>query len=300
MWYFANSAHLGEFLVPCQTTFVEEFQMNIKKTICILISLLVSNFCLAEETIGVEEKVKKAYELYLQDQSVTLSSQQWRVGIDLSYTSDEKTVLFNHQESRNVVGSLSANYGVTDNIEIFAQIPVVYSHTKSEDVFGQTSENNSSINLGNIIIGGNATIFKFANGPTMTLQTNFSLPTNTNNSATNKSAITAGVTLYQDFDPAFLYGGVYGTKTISGDIFDGFSYQAGFGFSLNHRLAIGAEVSGGYRFTPQLMTSGENAFLTGRATFSLNKNNIIQPSISFGLNDSSPDYSLNLNWTRRF
>ncbi len=84
--------------------------MNVKKINCILISLLVSNICLAEEKIGVEEKVKKAYELYLQDQSVTLGSKQWRMSVDASYTSDEKTVLFNHQESRSVQGGLSVNY----------------------------------------------------------------------------------------------------------------------------------------------------------------------------------------------
>jgi hypothetical protein len=35
------------------------------------------------EEIGIEEKVKSAYELYLQDQSVTLQPQQWQVGIGI-------------------------------------------------------------------------------------------------------------------------------------------------------------------------------------------------------------------------
>lgn len=261
---------------------------------------MVSNICLAEEKIGVEEKVKKAYELYLQDQSVTLGSKQWRMSVDASYTSDEKTVLFNHQESRSVQGGLSVNYGLTDSIEIFAHVPMIYNHVSVGNILSQTKNSEATTNLGNILIGGNATLFKFYDGPTVTFQTNFSLPTNTGNPTLNKSTITAGVTLYQDFDPAFLYGGIYGTKTLGGDIFDGFSYQAGFGFSLNHRLAIGAELSGGYKFTPQVLASGESALLTGRATFSLNKNNIIQPSVSFGLNENSPDYTIGLDWTRRF
>jgi hypothetical protein len=109
-----------------------------------------------------------------------------------------------------------------------------------------------------------------------------------------------GLNLYQNFDPAFLYGGIHGSKTIGGDEFDGLGYRAGFGFSLNHRLAIGAELSGGYKFTPQLLTSSESAFLTGNATFALDQKNILQPSVSFGLNESSPDYILSLQWTRRF
>jgi hypothetical protein len=98
--------------------------------------------------------------------------------------------------------------------------------------------------------------------------------------------------MYQDFDPAFLYGGLTGSKTIGGNEFDGLSYQAGFGFSLNHRFAIGAEFSGGYTFAPQALASKESSFLTGRATFVLDQKNLIQPSVSFGLNDSSPDMNI--------
>lgn len=274
--------------------------MNVKKTGCILIFLLASNVCLAEETIGVEEKVKKAYELYLQDQSVTLGSKQWRMGVDASYTSDERNIVFGHQESRTVQGGLSANYGVTDNIEIFGRVPLIYNTTSVSDAFGLSNDSTSSTNLGNVMLGANATLFKSNDGPTVTFQSTFALPTHTGDTPYNKSVVTAGVMLYQDFDPAFLYGGLSGSKTLGGDEFDGVSYQAGFGFSLNHRLALGAELSGGYRFSPQLMTSSENSFLTGRATFVLNQKNLIQPSVAFGLNESSPDYTIGLQWTRRF
>ncbi|MEY3784535.1 MAG: hypothetical protein RLZZ230_857 [Candidatus Parcubacteria bacterium] len=274
--------------------------MKVKILSYTILCLLANNVCSAAEEIAVQEKVKKAYELYLQDQSVTLSNNQWRVGADVSYTSDERTILFNHQESRSVQGGLSVNYGLTDKIEIFVRAPIVYNKTSVKDAFGLTDETESSTNFGNVSVGGSATILKLNNGPTITLQTNFSLPTSTGNSSINRTAVTAGVTLYQDFDPAFLYGGLHGTKTLGGDEFDGFSYQAGFGFSLNHRLAIGAELSGGYKFTPQVLASSESAFLTGNATFALNQKNIIQPSVSFGLNESSPDFILGLQWTRLF
>ncbi len=274
--------------------------MNINKSYYILISLLLSNICLAEETIGVEEKVKKAYELYLQDQSVTLGSREWRLGADISYTSDERMVLFNHQENRSVQVGLSGNYGITDSIEVFGRVPFLYSNATTKDAFGLTDEKVSSTDLGNATIGASATLFSSADGPTLTFQTAFALPTHTGESPNNKSVITAGLNLYQDFDPVFLYGGLSGSKTLGGNEFDGFNYQAGFGFSLNHRIALGAEISGGYRYAEQFLSSQESSRLTGNATFVLDKKNLIQPSVSFGLNESTPDFTLGLQWTRRF
>ncbi len=80
-----------------------------------------SSFVQAEDKIGVEEKVKKAYELYLQDQSVTLEKSSWRMGVDLSYTSNESKIFLNQQETRLVQGGLSINYGLTDRIELFGK-----------------------------------------------------------------------------------------------------------------------------------------------------------------------------------
>lgn len=273
--------------------------MKIKTLVCTILLALPTCHSLADE-IGVQEKVKKAYELYLQDQSVTLGGQQWRLAVDANYTSDEKTLLFSHQESRSVQGGVAVNYGLTDSIELFTRIPISYTNTSVQDVFGSGAISDSETNFGNVTVGTNATIFRSAGGPTITLQMAAGLPTHTGGSPYNRGTISAGVMAYQDFDPAFLYGGLSGTKTLGGDTFDSVGYQVGFGFSLNHRLAIGAELSGGYRIAPQFLSSKENALLTGRATFVLDQKNLLQPSVSFGLNESSPDYVIGLQWTRRF
>ncbi len=269
--------------------------------ICIISGFLIANHSQAKEEIGVQEKIKKAYVLYLQDQSVTLSKKSWRMGFDTSYISNEKTFLFTQQESRLIQSGVSVNYGLTDRIELFGRVPTVYENYTFRDIFSGDKQNLSGANLGNITLGANVTLFRVKNGPTITWQSAFLAPTYTGNFLTSKSAISTGLTIYQDFDPAFLYGGLSATKTIYGNQFDGFSYHAGFGFSLNHRLALGTEINGGYNFGQQMFFANrEFAQLTGRATFVLSQKNLIQPSVSFGLNENTPDFNLSMQWTRRF
>ncbi len=267
---------------------------------CVTLCFLSINICWAEEEIVLSEKVKKAYELYLQDQSVTLESNQWRLGIDASYTSDEKNILLNHTESQTIHGGLSINYGITDKLEIFARVPVVYSNTSVQEINDIVEEGESSTNLANILIGSNFTLLKIKEGPDVTLQINFSLPTSTENSLDNESTFTGGLTLHQDFDPVFLYGGIHGSKTLNGNFNDSFSYQTGFGFYLDQHFAIGAELTGGYKFTPQILPSNESLLLTSRAAFVINKKHIVQPSVSFGLDKNSPNYTVGIEWTREF
>jgi len=260
-----------------------------------------SSFIQAEDKIGVEEKVKKAYELYLQDQSVTLEKSSWRMGIDLSYTSNESKIFLNQQEARLVQGGLSINYGLTDRIELFGRVPLIYENYTSRDLLFSEKSSFSSFNLGNINLGASATLFRVANGPTITFQTAFQLPTYTGKYLNNKSVASVGLTVYQDFDPAFIYGGFSGNKTIGGSRSDGFGYNAGLGFSLNHKLALGAEINGGYSFGNQIfLANREYVQLTGRVSIILDQKNLIQPSVSFGLNDNTPDYTLGVQWTRRF
>lgn len=275
--------------------------INKRYLVLVMCSLAFVSPVKANEEIGVQEKIKKAYELYLQDQSVTLSKKSWRIGFDVSYISNEKSFLFTQQESRLVQGGVSVNYGLTNRIELFGRVPIVYENYTFRDVLSSEKQNLSGANLGNITLGANVTLFRFYNGPTITWQTAFLTPTYTGKFLNSKSAISTGLTIYQDFDPAFLYGGLSGTKTIEGNQFDGFSYHAGFGFSLNHRLALGTEINGGYNFGRQIFLGNrEFAQLTGRVTFVLSQKNLIQPSVSFGLNENTPDFGLGMQWTRRF
>lgn len=267
----------------------------------IICGLLTTNVSRAKDEIGVQEKVKKAYELYLQDQSVTLNKKSWRMGLDVSYMSNEKSFLFTQQESRLTQSGVSVNYGLTDRIELFGRVPILYENYTFRDMFSSEKQNLSGANLGNITLGANTTLFRVKNGPTITWQTAFLAPTYTGDFLNSKSTVSTGLTIYQDFDPAFLYGGISGSKTIGGNQFDGFGYHAGFGFSLNHRLALGTEISGGYNFGQQIIFANrEFSQLTGRATFVLSQKNLIQPSISFGLNENTPDFTLSMQWTRRF
>lgn len=127
----------------------------------LIFNLLFVNTIQAKEEIGVQEKIKKAYELYLQDQSVTLSKKSWRMGLDISYMSNEKSLLFTQQENRLVQTGVSVNYGLTDRIELFGRIPIVHENYTFRDMFSSEKQNLSGTNLGNITLGANVTLFNY-------------------------------------------------------------------------------------------------------------------------------------------
>jgi hypothetical protein len=261
-----------------------------------LLAIVAFSATSAEE-IGIEEKVKSAYELYLQDQSVTLQPQQWQVGIGISYTHDERFIGFVHEEQRTLQGSASLSYGVSDRLELFGSVPVVFSGQQATDFTGD-GFGASDTYLGDVTLGLNTTLISGAGKPNVTLQSAVTLPTSTSD-LPSSTKVSLGVTAYQDFDPAFVYGGVNVGHSFGDTDETDFGYRVGLGFSLNYRLAVGAEIQGGYRPESDF-GSGETTSLTGRATFALSKNDTIQPSVSFGLTDSSPDVTLGLQWSRRF
>jgi hypothetical protein len=250
------------------------------------------------EEIGVEEKVQSAYELYLQDQSVTLQPKEWQLGIGLSYTHDEQYLGFVHQEQRSVQGAVSLGYGITDRLELTGSVPVVFTDQQAGDFAGTQEFGASEVYFGGVTLGLNATVLRGQGRPNVTVQTAVTLPTGTGPQS-DLTKLSLGVTAYQDFDPAFVYGGVTVGHTFGEESESDIGYRFGLGFSLNHRLAIGAEVEGGYR-PVDTFGSKETTMLTGRATYVLGKYSTVQPSVSFGLTDSSPDLTLGLQWTRRF
>jgi len=266
--------------------------------LCGSLMALVSVGPVAAEEIGVEEKVKSAYELYLQDQSVTLRPKEWQLGIGLSYTHNERYIGFVHEEQRAVQGTVSLGYGITDRLELTGSVPVVFTDQQVGDFAGTHEFGASDAYFGGVTLGLNATVIKGQGRPNVTVQTAVTLPTGTGPQA-DLTKLSLGITAYQDFDPAFVYGGVNVGHTFGESNESDFGYRFGLGFSLNHRLAIGAEVQGGYR-PVDTFGSKESATLTGRATYALGKYDTIQPSVSFGLTDSSPDFTLGMQWTRRF
>ncbi|MEY3783899.1 MAG: hypothetical protein RLZZ230_221 [Candidatus Parcubacteria bacterium] len=249
--------------------------------------------------VGVEEKIKRVYELYLQNSTVTLDKNAWRAGLDLSYLHDEKALGFTQYESRGATAQMSLNYGVMKDVELYAALPITWSNQKSNDALFNLGAEKSITQVGSLQLGINYNLLNATDIlPTITTQLAVMVPIG--NAQNNNVAVTAGVSLNKSFDPAFIYGGLHYTKGIGGDKSDGLAYQLGVGFSVNHRIALGLEYSGGYVYSTTAFSSKETSMITARTTFMFDKNTIIQPRVSLGLNDSAADSIVGVNVSRRF
>ncbi len=289
MWHGLKSCLYLIDIVPSTTT--KGYVMK-KYILCFLI-------CLTTSGVVSANGVKRVYELYLQNSTVTLDKKAWRVGWDISYLHDEKNLEFSRSETRGVSGQFSINYGAIKDMELYASLPVIWSGQKFEDSLLNINEKSSNVILGNLDLGASYSLLHATEAlPTVTAQLGVEIPLGL---AQNKNfTITTGVSLNKSFDPAFLYGGLYYTKETGGKTLNGLSYQVGAGFYINHRLALGLEYSSGYKFTRVNFDSQETAMVTARTIFMYDKNTTIEPYASFGLNDSTPDSIIGINFSRGF
>lgn len=166
-------------------------------------------------------------------------------------------------------------------------------------LYSSNNESSSETVLGNLNLGVSYNLLKATETlPTITTQISAEVPLGY---AENENvAITIGISANKSFDPAFIYGGISYTEEIGGNRLDGLSYQAGVGFSLNHRLALGLEYSNEYKFSNTQFSSNESSLMTVRTIFMWDKNTTIEPRVSFGLNDSAPDSIVGVSLSRRF
>ncbi|MGH8548126.1 MAG: hypothetical protein ACRERU_05905 [Methylococcales bacterium] len=134
-------------------------------------------------------------------------------------------------------------------------------------------------------------------------------------------AAAGGVNLIKSFDPLILFGGIRYEYDIFNDLHDikfgpwsSLSYNGGFGFAVNHRVTLVGQFLGIYQskrsFSGMLDIGGgqvingavvpdrELATLRGAFTYKIAGKQYIEPSITFGLNDVSPDLIIGLSYTQ--
>jgi Putative MetA-pathway of phenol degradation len=126
-------------------------------------------------------------------------------------------------------------------------------------------------------------------------------------------SIDAGVTLIKSLDPIVLFGGFdyihsFPAEHFSVDIEPGdrFLGRAGLGFAIDHRSTLGAQVIAQgqrpWRFNGTELLRTENFPITTRLsyTYRFADQNVIEPSVSFGLTDDATDAILGLGFSYRF
>ena len=83
-------------------------------------------------------------------------------------------------------------------------------------------------------------------------------------------------------------------------------YNFGFGFAVNENVSLSSQVSGSYQWETQSDgttvsgSSSEPVSLRAALTYRISKKSYIEPSVTIGFNNDTPNFVIGLSATRRF
>ncbi len=271
--------------------------MHFKNLIIVCLFLFASFSVFAEETIGEKDASMESHLLFLRDTTVLLQKGDQRIGLSFVMTNDEQKVFTTSVSQRVFSLALSYSLGIGYGAELFASIPASYTKTKQYDSFFNVNKEEDSSSFNNLILGIKKTlVVQDADKPEIVGALSFSSPiTEKSKSYPTDTAVNANITVIQSVDPVVLYGGESVTYPFSGNEGNTYGFRFGSAFAVNHKIAFGGELSMN-KMQNNKSTLSPISVLTLRETYSVNKKFSVEPAISFGLSESSPDTTFGLSF----
>lgn len=204
--------------------------------------------------------------------------------------------------------SVTARYGVADDIELDLTVPLRYVEDFSR--FGRVNRRPSSVGLGDIDWAVRYAALREEGGlPDVVVALNAKSTTGDEdrNLGTGNWNVGTTVTLVKTIDPVVFFGSLGYTATLEEDGVDPgdeIPYSAGLGFSLNDRVSFSTTLSGlavrrssGTDPTPEDPTSGsaDINLLQFATTVRLMPGLFIEPFVAFGLTEESTDFIVGIS-----
>ncbi len=248
---------------------------------------------------------------------------------------DPSTLVVLTTRGHTVRNTISADYGVKDNLTANISVPLVSKFTYTE------TDNQFTNRFGDISVGARfQPLANSRSAPNMTLSASVSLPTgrspyvgiNSNDATGSGSASgTVGLNIFKVVDPVAIFGSanvtlslpakgleqmVPGTNNKLTDVYPGqtFSWGAGFSYALSYNItttmSFQQSITGGTRLVYSDINSGA-AFdrktasqTSGMLNFGLGVRVSALTTLNFtvglGLTSDSPDFSLGMNMPLNF
>lgn len=225
--------------------------------------------------LGLEQKLKEVYQLYRVGEVPTLNQNQVRVGLSLSYAADGDNTLSSSRSSRSIVANLSLGYGLTNDLELSLNAPVIWSEHRVEADRGH-SDSRSSFGF------SNPTVTLIAALPTRTVQTNAVLsvtpPVGADEVSSDAWQTAIGGNVNWSMKPVFVYGGLSWNRDWKNSV-NSIGYNAGLSLFLNHRIAAGVNFSG-----RSVITTEKNVSVKARDTMTASLRASYRVTPSVGIN----------------
>jgi hypothetical protein len=266
-----------------------------------------------------EDDIRK---IFLRQATVLLQPLQAEVEAGLNYLRNQSLSSILNAKIRQFQLPLAARIGLLDGVEGFFAIPIAY--VQQELSFAGDTMKQNKWGFGDATAGFNAEIFReTAHWPEIIAAASLRAPTG---GTPQEEAISLGsghwsgglgVQFIKTADPVILFWGINYTHEFPAQHFsnDGMhkvrpgetiGYNFGFGFAVNENVSLSTQVSGSYQGEAKADgikisgSSSEPVGLRAALTYRYSKNTFIEPSLSIGLDDDSPDFVLGVSATHRF
>ena len=277
--------------------------MKLKSAALSLFSLLCVSTVFAEEIpattnkpdetkeIGMDQKLKSAYDLYRRGDAVSLKPSETMLGLGLSYSLNDKNTL-GYRESSRIIGMQAfASHGLGHGMELSVSAPFAFQTQQTEttgSIHGKTS-----------VAGfGDPTIRLMGTLPTKDFTTtaylSASLPFGNDLLSRGGAYTSLGINFNKVLRPAFVSGGLSWDHDWKSGV-EGVGYNIGGGFFLNHELSIGGGLNGVVMINPKPGFAHDLAAFSIKAAYQATPDFGVVGSVNFGLTADTPQTVVGIN-----
>jgi hypothetical protein len=265
--------------------------------------------------IGDAPEEESAEDVFLRSQRVLLNPGDVTLELGLSHARNDDQafastgggVVLGAFEDDTFTTSLIARLGLFSDTEIFASIPY---RRQTSQVFAGSQKIDGTVvtEFGDLRLGLRQSVVRERLGvPEIIVTVESLIPTHE-----SSYALGGGVALVKSVDPAVLFANMNYRHTFSEDFLDvtrlaardRIDASAGFAFALNDTLTLSAAASALFTsedaFTNATLRNQESYSLQFGLTSLLTKGLYIEPTVSFGLNESATDVVLGVNFVYTF
>ncbi len=276
----------------------------------------------ASQTIGQKPEEEDIRKLFLRQSSVLLRPGQVEMETGLNYTGTQSVSAVLNVKLRQFQLPIAVRFGLLDRLESFLSWAYVFNRQSFS--FAESATTKSKNGFGDTALGINYEIFQEQAGwPEVITQIRVKAPTGEPPQPDGLSlgsghwSASLGLQCIKTLDPVVLFWGLQYTHEFSARHYfnDGFydvqpgkivGYNLGLGFAVNEKVSLGAQVQGSYQWDTKLDgrtipgSASEPVSFRSALTYRWSKKAFFESSVSMGLNEDAPDFSLGFTATRRF
>lgn len=266
-----------------------------------------------------EEDIRR---IFLRQSSVLLRPGEKEFEVRFDYLANQLPAAVYNARFRHFQLPLGFRIGIMEGLEGSVSIP--FTHAEQEIFLFPGSVTRKTTGIGDTSLGINYEIFReTARRPDITTTLRIRAPTGDEpdeeglSTGSGHWAGSLGLQFIKTTDPVVLFWGIRYTHEFPATHFfndgvyevrpgDTVDYNFGFGFAVNGYVSLSAQVLGAYQWETSVDghrltgTSGEPVSLRSALTYRVSRETYIEPSLTMGLNDETPDFILGIAATRRF